>query len=101
MILESFSNVGTTTEAYHHLKKMRLDNNESLMAHNAEYAAVHEVAYGLTPERQTSQAAFIEYAKTLSDITSYKLVRRILRDDTSIETLRHAMNAAEKNTQAS
>ena len=54
MILESYSNIGTTTEAYCYLKEMRLDTDESLIAHNAEYAAVHEAAYGLTPDRQTS-----------------------------------------------
>ena len=44
IILESFSNVGTRTEASHYLKMMRLDNNDTLAAHNAEYEAVHTVA---------------------------------------------------------
>ena len=96
MILESFSNVGTRTEAFHHLKKMRLESDESLIAHNAEYAADHEAAYGVTPERQFDQATFLEYMKTLSNFTSKILVRRIICDDTNIETLRYTMNAAEK-----
>ena len=96
MILESFSNVGTKTEAFHYLKKMRLENDESLIAHNAEYAAIHEAAYGLTPERQFDQTTFLDYAKTLSNFTSELLVRRIVHDDANIETLRHTMNAAEK-----
>ena len=40
IILESFSNVGTRTEASHYLKMMRLDSNDTLAAHNAEYEAV-------------------------------------------------------------
>ena len=36
IILESFSNVGTRTEASHYLKMMQLDSNDTLAAHNAE-----------------------------------------------------------------
>ena len=36
IILESFSNVGTRTEASHYLKMIRLDSNDTLTAHNAE-----------------------------------------------------------------
>ena len=42
---------------------MRLENDESLLAHHAEYAAIHEAAYGLTPERQLDQTTFLDYAK--------------------------------------
>ena len=35
IILESFSNVGTRTEASHYLKMMQLDSNDTLAAHNA------------------------------------------------------------------
>ena len=49
-ILESFSNVGSRTEAHHYLKRMTVDEDESLMAHNSEYAAVHEAAHRITPE---------------------------------------------------
>ena len=51
-ILECFSNVGTRTEAHHYLKKMTLDEDKSLLAHNAEYAAIHEAAHGISPENQ-------------------------------------------------
>ena len=40
-ILESFSNVGSRTEAHHYLIRMTVDEDESLLAHNSEYAAVH------------------------------------------------------------
>ena len=96
IILESFSNVGTKVEAFHELKELRLENNESLLAHNAEYAAIHDAAYGIPPERQTNMQPFLEYAKTLPEFTSELLTRKIVRDDTKIQTLRRAMDKAEK-----
>ena len=74
---------------------MRLESDDSLVAHNAECAAVHKAAYGLTPEGQTDQATCIEYTKTLSDFTSDKLVRKIVCRNAYIETLRNAMDEAE------
>ena len=96
MILESFSNVGTKPEASHYLKRMRLEDDDSLIAHNTKYAAVHEAAYGLTPERQMNQTAFIEYANTLSEVVSDRLVKRIVRNNSYLETLRQTMDEAEK-----
>ena len=34
---------------------MRLDNNDTLAAHNAEYEAVHTVAYGISTEEQNER----------------------------------------------
>ena len=96
IILESFSNVCTKAEAFHELKELKLDNNESLLAHNAEYAAIHEAAYGMPPERQTLLRVFLEYLKTLPEFTSELLTRKIVREDTKIHTLRQAMDEAEK-----
>ena len=62
MILECFSNVGTRTEAHHYLKKMTLDDDKSLLAHNAEYAAIHKAAHRITPDNQMSEVAFMDYA---------------------------------------
>ena len=95
MILENFSNVGTRTEAFHHLKKMVLEDDESLMAHNAEYAAIHEAAYGITPDNQINQITFLDYAKTLTQFTSKLLTKQITQDDTQIHTLRQTMDTAE------
>ena len=55
MILENFSNVGTKAEARHVLRTVRLQNDESLLTHNAEYTAIHEAAYGIPPEQQTDK----------------------------------------------
>ena len=95
MILENFSNVGTKTEARHVLKTVRLQNDESLLTHNAEYTAIHEAAYGIPPEHQTDEDAKLDYAATLNEFTNEKLTRKIFRKDSYIHTLRDAMNEAE------
>ena len=96
VILESFSNIGTQTEAFYELKALKLDNNESLLAHNAEYAAVHKAACGIPPERQTLRHVFLDYSKSLPEFMSELLTRKIVRDDTKIQNLRQAMDEAEK-----
>ena len=101
IILECFSNVGTRTEASHYLKTMRLDSNDSLAAHNAEYEAVHTVAYGISAENQTDEQVLRAYANTLCDYAAIKLGRKIVRRDSRITTLKDAMEEAETlNSQA-
>ena len=96
IILESFSNVRTRIEATQDLKKLRLDSSEALAAHNAEYEAVHTVAYGVTAERQTDEVILLNYANTLCDYASTKLRRKILRKGSRIKTLKDAMEEAEE-----
>ena len=91
IILESFSNVGTRTEASHYLQMMRLDNNDTLAAHNAEYEAVHTVAYGISAEEQILRA----YANMLCNYAATKLNRKIVRRGSRIKTLKDAMEEAE------
>ena len=79
----------------HHLKKMSLDDDKSLLAHNAEYAAIREAAHRITPDNQMSQITFLDYAKTLPQITSDELTKQITHEDTQIHTLRQAMDTAE------
>ena len=96
IILESFSNVGTRIEATQYLKKLRMDSSEALAAHNAEYEAVHTVAYGITAERQTDEVILLNYANTLCDYASTKLRRKILRKGSHIKTLKDAMEEAKE-----
>ena len=42
-----------------------------------------------------SQVAFLDYAKTLPQITSDELTKHITHEDTKIHTLRQAMDTAE------
>ena len=95
IILESFSNMGTRTEASHYLKRMRLDSNEALVAHNAEYEAVHAVAYGITAEWQTDQEILRNYTNTLWDYTATKHRRKIFRQGSHIKTVKDAMEETE------
>ena len=83
-ILECFSNVGTRTEAHHYLKRMTLDEDESLMAHNSEYAAVHEAAHGITPDEQRSEIALMDYVRTLPQITCDELTKQITHPKSKI-----------------
>ena len=94
-ILESFSNVGSRTEAHHYLIRMTLDEDESLLAHNSEYAAIHEAAHGTTPEEQTSIIAIMDYTRTLPQFTCDELTKQITRPKSKIHNLRDAMNWAE------
>ena len=94
IILESFSNVGTRTEASHYLKMMRLDNNDMLAAHNAEYEAVHTVAYGISAEEQNDEQILRAYANTLCNYAAMKLNRKIVRRGSRIRTLKDAMEEA-------
>ena len=95
IILESFSNIGTRTEASHYLKMMRLDSNDTLAAHNAEYEAVHTVAYGISAEEQNDEQILRAYANTLCNYAATKLNRKIVRRGSRIKTLKDAMEEAE------
>ena len=94
-ILESLSNVGSRTEAHHYLTRMTVDEDESLLAHNSEYAAVHEAAHGITPKEQRSEIALMDYVRTLPQITCDELTKQISRPKSKIHNLRDAMNMAE------
>ena len=94
-ILECFSNVGTRTEAHHYLTRMTLDEDKSLLAHNSEYAAVHEAAHGIAPEEQRSEIALMDYVRTLPQITCDELTKQITCPESKIHNLRQAMNMAE------
>ena len=95
IILESFSNVGTRTEASHYLKMMPLDNNDTLAPHNAEYEAVHTVAYGISAEEQNDEQIVRAYANTLCNYAATKLNRKIVRRGSRIKTLKDALEEAE------
>ena len=95
IILESFSNVGTRTEASHYLKMMWLDSNDTLTAHNAEYKAVHTVAYGISVEEQNDEQTLRAYANMLCNYTATKLNKKIVRRGSRIKTLKDAMQEAE------
>ena len=67
--------VFTRTEAHHYLKKMTLDEDESLLVHNTEYAAIHEAVHGISPENQMSEIALMDYVRTLPQITCDEMTK--------------------------
>ena len=74
---------------------MRLDSNDTLAAHNAEYEAVHTVAYGISTEEQNDEQILRAYANTLCNYAATKLNRKIVRRGSRIKTLKDAMDEAE------
>ena len=52
---------------------MRLDNNDTLAAHNAVYEAVHTVAYGISAEEQNDKQILRAFANTLCNYAAMKL----------------------------
>ena len=95
-ILESFSNVGSRTEAHHYLTRMTVDEDESLLAHNSEYAAVHEAAHGITPEEQRSELALMDYVRTLPQITCDELTKQITCPKSKIHNLKRCYEHGRK-----
>ena len=55
---------------------MQLDSNDTLTAHNAEYEAVHTVAYGICTEEQNDEQILRAYANTLCNYAATKLNRK-------------------------
>ena len=72
-----------------------LDNNDTLAAHNAEYEAVHTIAYGISTEEQNDKQILRAYANTLCNYAATKLNRKIIRRGSHIKTLKDAMEEAE------
>ena len=72
-----------------------MDEDESLLAHNSEYAAVHEAAHRITPEKKRSEIALMDYVRTLPQITCDELTKQITHPKSKIHNLRDAMNMAE------
>ena len=65
-----------------------------LAAHNAEYEAVHTVAYGISAEEQNDEQILRAYANTLCNYAATKLNRKIIRRGSHIRTLKDAMEEA-------
>ena len=72
-----------------------LDNNDTLAAHNAEYEAVHTVAYGISAEEQNDEQILRAYTNMLCNYAATKLNRKIVRRGSRIKTLKDAMEEAE------
>ena len=72
-VLQAFSDVPTVEEAQDKLRTIRRKAGENLIAHNANYEAVHRRAWGCDPRDETREASWREYANSLDKQLAGKL----------------------------
>ena len=63
---------------------------------SVRYEAIHQVAFGLTPDEQYNKTAIMEYAKKLPQHTKEKLLRKIAKKDSYIRTQSDAFRQAKE-----
>ena len=93
-ILANYSDIPSTTEAASRLQNMQTSPHEPLVTFNHRYKAIHKVAFGLSPSQQENRNAIVEYAKKLPLNTRDKLLRKIAKKNSYIETLDDAFKQA-------
>ena len=74
MILANYSGIPSTAEAAAKLPNMQMPPNEPLVSFNSRYKAIHQVAFGLSPNKQYNRTALVEYAKKVPQNTKEKLL---------------------------
>ena len=72
-VLQAFSDVPTVEEAQDKLRTIRRKAGKNLIAHNANYEAVHRRAWGCDPGDETREASWREYANSLDKQLAGKL----------------------------
>ena len=65
-----------------------------LVTFNHRYEAIHRVAFKLSPNQQYNRTVIVEYAKKLPQITRDKLLRKIAKKNSYIQTLDDAFKQA-------
>ena len=94
VILTNYSDIPSTVEAAAKLQNMQMRPNEPLVSFNSRYKEIHWVAFGLSPNKKYNRTALVEYAKKLPQNTKGKLLRKIMKKDSYIETLDDAFKQA-------
>ena len=85
---------GTTTEAASRLENLKMDRNKPLITFNARYKALHNIAFGFGPEIQTQKLQLTMYASRLPYDTSKKLLKKLSKENSYVNTLKAAFKAA-------
>ena len=93
-ILTNYSDIPSTTEAATRLQNMQTSPTEPLVTFNHRYEAIHKVAYELPPSQQYNRTMIVEYAKKLPQNTRDKLLRKIAKKNSYIQTLDDAFKQA-------
>ena len=94
VILVNYSDIPSTTEAATHLQNMQISHTEPLITFNHRYKAIHKVAFKLPPNQQYNRTVIIEYTKKLPQNTRDKLLRKIAKKNSYIQTLDDAFKQA-------
>ena len=75
---------------------MQTSPTEPLVISNHRYVAIHKVAFELSPSQQYNRTVIVEYAKKLPQNTRDKLLRKIAKKNSYIETLDNTFKQAIK-----
>ena len=94
VILANYSDIPSTAEAAVKLQNMQMQPNGPLVSFNSRYQAIHQVAFGLSPNKQYNRPAIVEYTKKLPQIAKEKLLRKIVKKEPYIKTLDEAFKQA-------
>ena len=94
LILVNFSDAGTTTEAASRLENLKMDKNKPLITFNSRYEALHNITFGFGPEMQTQKLQLTMYASKLPYDTSKKLLKKLSKENSYVNTLKAAFKAA-------
>ena len=87
VILTNYSDIPSTTEVASRLQNMQTSPTEPLVTFNHRYEAIHKVAFELSPSQQYNRTVIVEYAKKLPQNTRDKLLRKIAKKNSYIQTL--------------
>ena len=93
-ILTNYSDIPSTTEVASRLQNMQTSPTEPLVTFNHRYEAIHKVAYELSPSQQYNRTVIVEYAKKLSQNTRDKLLGKIAKKNSYIQTVDDAFKQA-------
>ena len=96
VVPRNFSDIATPTEAAQKLISMRMSTNQPIASYNYYSAAVHEVAFDITLNKQFMRFALEDYANSLPEYTAGKLTDKLVKVNSFIKNLQDAMDHAFK-----
>ena len=96
VILANFSDISTPSEAAQKLRTIRMSPDQPIRSYNHHFTAIHEIAYGRTPEKQDMRIVLEDYANSPPEYTANKLIDKVVKENSWIVTLSDAMNHAIK-----
>ena len=73
---------------------MQTSPTEPVVTFNHRYEAIHKVAFKLSPNQQYNRTMIVEYAKKLPQNTRDKLLRKIAKKNSNIQTLDNTFKQA-------